>query len=87
MLQGNIRRERLARGLKTPRFFFKKVNQGAGRSCLLTFRSGSESPRLVMEHVIPFEAAKATMGCRPSGGGVFCELISQTSLIFLIAAW
>ena len=75
MLHGISHGERLARGLKTPRFF-KKINQGVGRSCLLFFRSGSESPRLVMEHVLPSVAAKAAMDCRPSGGGFFCELIS-----------
>ena len=55
------------------RGLFKKINQGADRSCLLSFRSGNESPRLVMEHVLPSEAAKAAMGCRPSGGGVFAN--------------
>ena len=73
------------------RGFFTDIIQGAGRRCLLSFRSGSESPRVVIEHVLPSvvrtEAAKAAMGCRPSGDGVFCELISLTSLLFFIADW
>ena len=40
-----------------------------------------------MEHVFPSEAAKTSMGCRPLGDGVFGELISLTSLLFLIADW
>ncbi len=54
---------------------------------MLSFRSGSDSPRVVIEHGLPSvdrtEAAKASMGCRPSGEGVFCELISLTILLFL----
>ncbi len=49
---------------------------------MLSFCSGSESPRVAMEHVPPSvvrtEAAKETLGCRPSGEGFFCELISLT---------
>ncbi len=47
---------------------------------MVFFRSGSESPRVVTEHVLPSvvrtEAVKAAMGCRPSEDGVLCELIS-----------
>ena len=72
MLQGSSRGERLARGLKLCDFF-TEITQGAGKSCLLSFRSGSESPRVVIEHGLPSvdrtEAAKAAMGCRPSGDG------------------
>jgi hypothetical protein len=73
------------------RGFFTDIIQGAGRRCLLSFRSGSESPRVVIEHVLPSvvwaEAAKATMGCRPLRDEVFYELISLTGLLFLIAVW
>ena len=76
MLQGSSRGERLARGPKTP-LVFTDIIQGACKSCLLSFRSGSESPRVAMEHVPPSvvrtEAAKAALGCRPAGDGVFCE--------------
>ncbi len=55
---------------------------------MLSFRSGSESPRSVTEHVLPSvgrtEAAKAAMGHRPPGDGIFCEIISLTSLISLL---
>ena len=76
MLQSSSRGERLARGLKTLRFF-SKIIQGAGMSCLLSFYSGSESPRVAMEHVLPSvvrtEAAKAAFGCRRSGDGIFAN--------------
>jgi hypothetical protein len=76
MLQGSSRGERLARGLKTPRFC-TDIIQGAGKSCLLSFRSESESPRVVMERVLPSvvrtEASKSALGCRPSGDEVFAN--------------
>jgi len=76
MRMGSSRGERLARELKTPRFFTENI-QGVGKSCLLSFRSGSESPRVSIEHVLPSvvrtEAAKIAMGCRPSRDGVFYE--------------
>ena len=56
---------------------------------MLSLRLRRESPRVVMEHVLPSvvrtEVAKAALDCRPSWNGVFCELISLTSLLFLIA--
>ena len=76
MLQDNSRGERLARGFKTPRFFTETI-QGTGKSCLLSFPSNSESPRMVMEHVlpsvVPTEEAKASLGCRPSKDGIFAN--------------
>jgi hypothetical protein len=89
MLQSSSRGERLSRELKLRGF--QDIIQGVDKSCPRSFRSGSESPRVVMEHVLPSvvltEAAKASFGCRSLGDGVFCELISLTSLLFLIADW
>ena len=55
----------------------RRLLQGAGRSCMLSFRSRSESPRVAMEHLLPSvvrtEAAKATFGYGPSGDGIFAN--------------
>ncbi len=74
MLQGSSRGERLARGPKTA-LIFTEIIQGAYMSCLLSFPSGSESPRFAMEHVPPSvvrtEAAKAAWAVVLEGMGFF----------------
>jgi hypothetical protein len=88
MLQGSSRGERLARGPKTPLVFTENI-QGAYRSCLLSFRSGSESPRVAMEHVPPsvgrIEAAKAAWAVVMQGMGFFLRInFANESVFFLM---